>query len=289
MSTVSVNSRSCRVEFDHLSHLSEVVSAVSVDPVKKIFYYLAPFLGAWVSWHQELRLGDPLQTMLLSESAKIDAITKVEQLKEIAGICRKITVYTSDNYICSSYGGTCSLTSPIISIPRGFSETIFDHNPSHNLAEKPAAHWRYTPDEALFFIAKEVVNIKSNKLLTRIVAKVCYVALLFFIYTLSLPILAGGAFIAAAATLHLILERLMKNQLDIDAVAILKEFFHDENRANEAGRSALEKLIEQNKERRESNSLCRLYVSEKGNNLLDLTNPFLTIRLSRLEEHIKST
>jgi len=93
----------------------------------------------------------------------------------------------------------------------------------------------------------------------------------------------------AALALHLISERLMKSHLDVDAVVLLKELFHDEDRANAAGVTALKKLIQQNQERREGNSLCQMYITEKGNNFLDLTNPFLTVRLDRLNEHIQTT
>lgn len=334
MTPIPAAQRTFRFEYDHMATLTEAVVTLTIDPIKSLFNYTVPFVGAWITSHQELRLNDPLQAMLIDEGSKIAAIEQVKKLKEIAGISRKITVYTSDNYSCSSYGGSCSITAPIISIPRGFltkpTETIFDPEvrahrrtitqediqrllPGAELAEPevivvnaPIAyeespsmeHWKFSADEALFFIAREVANIKSNNPLVRVVSKVIFIAALFFVFTLSLPVVAGAAMMASAVVFHLIAERLISSHLDVDAIKLLEEYFEDEvnpdngqitrlakDRAFDAGNTAIEKLVKQNTERREGNALCRLYITKDGNNYLDLTNPFLTARIARLEEY----
>jgi hypothetical protein len=303
----------CRLEFDHLGAITDAVTAITIDPVRSIFFYTIPFLGAWVAWHSALRIGDPLQNLLISEEAKIAAIDQVNQLKTLAGIDRDIAVYTSDNYTCASFGGSCSFMAPAISIPRGFLTTpgdpLFPTRP--DIVQPPIAeHWRYNQDQSLFFIAREVINIKSNNTLIRIAVKIIFVAALFFIYALSIPLLGTIGLIAAAIALHMILERCLKNHLDIDATLLLKKYFYQqalagreendldpaerepllaqaEERAIAAGRQAIEKLIAQNLERRESNTLCRLYVTPQGNNLLDVHSPFLTNRLYHFNSYFR--
>ena len=283
--------QTCRLEFDHLEILTAAASSVTVEPVKSLLYYLVPFVGAWVAWHQELRPGDHLQDLLITESAKLSGIEQVNRLKELAGISQKITVYTSDSYTCSSFGGACSFTSPVISIPRGFltqpPETLFDDHPTKGSFESPS-NYRYTADESLFFIAREVASIKSNNSLIQLAAKVFFISSIFFLCASAVPVLAGAALMALALAFHVIAERLTRMHLDVDAVHLLKDYFQDEKRAVEAGRTAISKLIKQNIERRSENTICRLYLTEKGNNFLDINHPFLTTRLNRLNEAFPS-
>jgi len=276
----------CRMEYDHLAQFSEAACAVTITPAFGALYYLIPFAGAWVNWHQALRPHDRLQLTTISEEAKQAAIAKVEQLKIAAGITRNIALYTSDNYMCSSFGGTCSITDPIISIPRGF---LAECGPStfEPVPIAPAApHWKFTADEVLFFIARELANIKSNDGLIRLATKIFFFAAIFFVFSAGLYWAISVGILLAAAALHLIVERCLRASLDTSAVDILAIHFQDQNRASQAAQTALQKLIDQNIERRETNTLCRFYITRSGNNpLLDPNNPCLTSRLARVQAH----
>jgi hypothetical protein len=292
--------RNYRIEFDHFASVTEAVSTVTVNPINSIVSFLIPSGAAWIAWHTEVRADDPLQTTLISRKAALAAIERVNQLKNLAGISREVTLYTSDQYSCTSFGGNWSLMSPGISIPRGFltaaTQTIFESEtfPGHPAADipEPAAHWKFTEDEVMFMMAREVSTIASVNGIARLISKVIFVSALIFLLAAAIPLLAKVALIAAAASLYLIMERSLKIGLDIDGTELLIEYYRSdqavatpEDRAIAAARTTIEKLITQNLERRETNNLCQAYITEGGNNLLDIANPFLTRRLERLNDY----
>lgn len=283
---MSVAAPTFRYEFDHFAALADAASVATVDPLTNIFYYLYPPLGAWLCGHQELRSNDHLQSTLLSESARQGAFRLVEQLRLAANIDREISVYTSDGYSCASFGGGCSISNPIISIPRGFlaesGGSVFGDEPLPPGVTEPGPHWKYSPDETLFFIAREVAHVRANNALLRIAEKVLYLSSLFFIIALPVYWLVGLWLLAGSSLLHILAEQAVNSQMDLTAVDILEALWGDRDRAKAAAISAIEKLIAQNKERREGNLLCRFYISESGNNFLDLTRQPLTLRLEQL-------
>jgi hypothetical protein len=280
--------RAFKFEFDHGGLLMEAASTLTVSPAKNIAYYFFPMLGAFLSGHQQLRPHDHLQSTLISEKAKQLAIRKVDELRTIAGIVRKIDVYTSDHYGCNSFGGTFSLMTPIVSVPRGLitktgEPILHGAEPAEPIVE-PAAHWTYTEDEVLFLMSREIVSLQSNSSIVRTAAKVFFVAAIYFFYTGIIPIFFSVLLIAAAITLHIIAERVVRAKFDVGAVEILGKYFKDKDRAYKAGKSTLEKLVAQNLERREQSSFYKLYITASGSNLLDLQHPPLDSRLKRLQE-----
>jgi hypothetical protein len=282
------------LEYDHIEDCVRVASLITLfDPIKAAIGYLVPSVAACVSNQVELRKDDRTQERLLKSGPKEIVFKVVEDLKAAVGIERNIKLYTSLNYYCSSYGGTCSLTSPVISIPLYFltknGESLFDAEVEQP-ADQPPDYWRFTSDEVTFFIAREMAYIKSNDALLRIASKIFFIAAIFFIFTMSVPVLVNASLILGSGVLYLISERCVYAKLDIDAVNILTTYFgEDQNRAFQAAASALQKLIDQNIERKERKSCWNgFYLTKAGNNLLDLDHPFLTNRLERVREQFEA-
>jgi hypothetical protein len=141
-------------------------------------------------------------------------------------------------------------------------------------------------------IREKGANFRSNRPFMRIILKVVLVSALFFIYALSLSAFTGTAIAATTISFYFMRERSLRNPLDIEAVKLLeKKFIRDgeldvkrsQQRAYEAGKRAIEESIKVNIERRSKNDFRKLYLTENGDNLLDLFTPFLTARLNRLE------
>ncbi|HEX2582847.1 MAG TPA: hypothetical protein VHL30_01890, partial [Chlamydiales bacterium] len=202
--------------------------------------------------------------------------------------------YTSLNYKCSSYGGACSFSSPTLSVPLSFltknGDSIFDEVEIQEPFDQPPDHWNFTADEAIFFMAREMAYIRSNDALLRIASKVLFVAAVFLFHTMTISGLFSASLILIAGALYLISERFVHAKLDLQAVTILTKYFeNDENRAVQAATTALQKLIDQNIERKaRKNWWNGFYLTSAGNNLLDLDHPFLTNRLQRVREHFNT-
>lgn len=279
-----------RLEFDHSEQLTRTASALLIDPVKSVLYYLVPWVGAYISNDLQLRTKDKVQISLLPEKAKEEIIQKIDKLRIAAGLDRSVDVYTSLKHSCSGYGGGYSLTAPIVSIPlpylTAYNRSIFCNFPF--AAPNPSdAHWIFNSDEVSFFIAREIAQIRSNDILLRIAVKTLFITSLFFIWVLPISWIYGSLLFTACVGMYAYSERSVQAVMDVSAVETLAVYFNgNHSRALNAALSALEKLRLQNVERRPQNRFCRYYITNMGNNLLDLDHPFLTTRIQQLKSAI---
>lgn len=273
-----------RFEFDHSEAVMRAIYALTIDPLINIFCYIVPWIGAYSAYQMQIRPNDKLQMSLFSESSKTAIAEKIDALRIKAGIGRKVDFYTSLNFSCSSYGGTYSITNPVVSIPAPFLITpgtsIFSE--SNPTVQEDDQKWIFTTDEVSFFVAREMANIQSNDNFLRLLTRVLFVGILFFIATIPTTVFLGAAMGGLSALLYVHSEKKFEAKLDLLAVKILTAYYNDSDRAHNAALSALEKLRQQNIGRRETNSFCRYYITEEGNNLIDLIHPFLTARIKQV-------
>jgi len=278
-------------EHDHGEAFSRLTSAITLfDPIKITVGYLVPWIAAWASNQIELREDDQVQERLLSSELKDVVFEVIKKLKAAAEINRDISLYTSLNYSCSSYGGSCSLTAPVLSIPLYFltKEALsqFEDVEVENPTRVPSDYWRFSSDEVIFFIAREMARIKSNDTILHIASKIVFLSAIFFYFSLAVPIFISASLILGCGILLMVFERVLDGRLDSVAVNILTKYFQgDEERAVRAATGALQKLIHQNIERKEKKSWWNgFYLSKSGNNLLEIDRPLLTSRLQNLQE-----
>ena len=293
----------CECELDHMEELVRAIAAVTVDPIRNIASFFFPSLSAYFSNYTKLRPDDRAQTARFgAPEHRIRILNEVEQLRQAAGIWRNVGTYTSDYHAFSSCGGTCSIDTPTLIVPhyhffRRERPNFLD--PAQDLANDPLKKdpWRYTDDETRFFIGRELAHITANYAILRVVIKILFVAALFSIYALPVGWIGGAILLLIDIGIYLISERCIQRRIDLKGVKILTKRFETEFPKEEAVRlaataahSALKKQVEQNIRRRDRNDaehynpLCRLYVTKKGNNLLDVNHPFLTSRIAQLEE-----
>ena len=273
-------------DLDHSAQVLETISAVTVDPYKGALFYFIPFLKAFSSSHVEMRENDPAQEAMMPSPTKSLILREIHELKLAAGIARPVAAYTALNYAFSNAGGSLSLTKPALFIPHQhlfrvgkspFTQETAQDNLSPDL-------WNYTDDETRFFIARELGHIKKNDALLRVAMKTAQIAALVILCATTLGWIIGGVVMGASIALHLVSERLFQSKMDTSAVEIAAKRLGDRPRALRAGLSALEKLQKQNLARREHSFLCRIYISDRGNNFLDFNHPPLTARIDRLRK-----
>ncbi len=283
--TVNKNSSlSCQIDLHDMEQLSQSISSVTVDPIKNAVCYIFPFLGAYSSNHLEMRYDDVAQNGMMPLAQRRAILDEIRLLKEAAGIARNVSVYSSLNHSFISHGGLFSITQPIIGIPH---QHLFRPSQNYFTAEQPIDAlanniWNFTDNETRFFICRELAYVRGNDGLVRLGIKVAFIAALFFFYAMPMSWVATGAFLLITAAVYLITQRNMESQMDKEAVDILANRLGNHHLASQAALSALEKLREQNLQRHKTNGLCRYYISENGDNYLDLSHPRLSSRISSL-------
>lgn len=241
-------------------------------------------LRALTTGHVELRGDDPAQNGMLPPEPKALILREIEQLSALAGIHRKVAVYSALSHAFASAGGSHSLTAPALFLPhqhlfRPGKNPFTQEQPQDNLAGEL---WNYTDDETRFFICRELSHIKKSNALIRIAAKICFMAAVFVFYTMPFGFLGGGALMGTSLALFLHSERKFEAQMDVRGAGLLGRRLNDPARAVRAAISALQKQRRQNLARKNENRLCRIYITRLGNNPLDLFHSFLTTRIARL-------
>jgi hypothetical protein len=169
---------------------------------------------------------------------------------------------------------------------------IFRPQNNHFGQEKPEDRlventWAYSDNEVRFLIAREIEPIKNNSGLLRIAIKIALVVAAFFIYSNPFGLVIGIGLIAGAIFLHILSERAFHSKLDVNGALLLGKRIADPEKAHLIAIETLEKMRKQNLIRRENSKLCHLYITKSGNNILDFNHPFLTTRISRLEESLR--
>lgn len=272
-----------RVDSQHWEQLSATISSVTIDPVRDAVCYLFPFLAAWRSQMYPV-LGDTdLENSMMPLQARRAILGEIEGLKRAAGIGRSIVVYTHLAHRFETFGGLFSFGNPLLAIPH---QHLFRPDHSYFGAEAAADGldqnvWRFTDDETRFLVARELVCIEGNRAFLRLIVKTALIAAAFFVY--ALPAGWGLLGLAALFLTYVAIERAHTIAMDRGGVEILTTRFNNRVRAQNAARSAIEKMRQQNLARRQQNGFCRWYISEQGDNRLDFVSPPLSARAADLQ------
>jgi hypothetical protein len=268
---------------EHLEQVSRAVSAFTVDPYKSALYYFFPFAGAFFNSYSELRSDPTLEAMMPQAQTDL-MLREIKELTNCAGIQQDVIPYVALNHSFSNCGGSYSITKPALFIPE---QHLFRRNgvspfpqeqPGEQLAQR---QWIFSDDETRFLIARELGQIKENSILLKVAIKVAVLAALFTIYASPFGWSLGLSLCIGAIGLYIFSERFFQSKADIVGVEILGRRIQNPVRV---AIDALEKMRQQNLYRRENSKLARVYITEEGNNLLDVINPFLTTRIAELRK-----
>ncbi len=268
---------------DCIEQLSRVAGTLTIAPFRNLTQYLFPFVGAYFSAHYELRVDSSLEAeMPVKETGLM--LKEIEHLTRCARIGRRVVPYVALSHMFTGYGGKYSITKPALFIPeqhlfrRGHS-SFPQEKDGENLAQNK---WMFSDDEVRFFIARELGQIKTSSSLLAVVIKIATFAASFIFYatpmgwSVALPVFAG------AVGLYIISEKFFQAKADLLGVEILKR--RGIQNPEKIALGALEKLRFQNLYRRENSSFARFYILGSGDNLLDITHPFLSSRIKKLQK-----
>ncbi|MES2273991.1 MAG: M48 family metalloprotease [Chlamydiota bacterium] len=278
------------IDLDHTEHLTRLVTALTIDPLKNILHYIFPVTGAYSANYLQMFEDDPAQAAMMPQAPKALILRELKELTACAGIKRSVIPYASLSHHFDSCGGTFSVTSPSLLLPyhrlfRPGKSPFGQERPEENLPNDP---WFYSDDETRFLVARELGHIKQNDVLPRIVIKVAVLAAFFFIYTSPLGWIAGSLLIIGALGIYIFLERCFQGRMDKTAVEIVGKRVNCPRRATESAIRVLEKMRAQNLVRRGHSKLACLYITKLGNNVLDFSNPFLTTRIAGLKRSLST-
>lgn len=276
-----------RLDLDHAETLVRGLSYFSESPIRNLFFYAFPFLRAMFSSHVEIRPDDAAQAAMLPPGPKALMLREINDLARLARIQRKVAAFAALNHSFSSYGGLFSFTKPALFIPhhhlfRPGKSPFTQEQPQENLAGEL---WQYSDDETRFLLCREIAQIKHNNALLRIATKVCLLASVFVFYTMPFALLGAAALLAASIICFLRSERQCEAKKDIRGIVILGRRLNDPVRAAQIALATIEKQRRQNLARRQDNRLCRIYITPKGNNAVDLFHPYHTTREARIRRH----
>lgn len=274
---------SWRIDLDDSERLVRGISELFIAPMRNGLYYIFPFLASYSYSAVEMKRDDPTQYMFPTAD-KISILNEIDELKQAAGIKRKVTVYGLLSHSFLSYGGSLSLTSPSLFFPyqhafRAEKHPFTKEDATDGLNE---SRWHFTDDETRFLLARELSNIRGDNSLIRLAVKVTLLAAAFVFYATPIGWIGGLALAVAAIALYIFSEKQAERLLDLNAVRIVAKRTGDFKRSKDAALSAIQKLIDRNLEKRRTNKLCRLYITKKGNNTLDFNHPFLTSRYKNI-------
>ncbi|HSX10744.1 MAG TPA: M48 family metalloprotease [Chlamydiales bacterium] len=273
---------------DHLEQLSRAASLLTVDPLRDTLYYFFPLIGAYLNDYRELR-SDPSQGAMMPPRATDQILAEVKNLTRCARIRRKIHTYIGLKTQFACCGGIYSLATPALFIPdqhlfRRDGNSAFAQGGQGANLQDPL--WTYSDDQTRFLIARELGQIKENSILVRIAIKIAAVAAIFIIYASPFGWTLGLALAVSAIGLYILSERKFQARADTLGIEILGRRLHNPRRAAEIAIETLNKQMRQNIYRREHTALGRFYITQSGNNVLDLLHPYLTTRRSQCERKL---
>lgn len=266
---------------DHLELFSRGISAITVDPYKNVLYYFFPFIGAFFLGYQRLQSNFSQEAMMPPASTAL-ILREIKDLTRCAEIRCEVIPYTALSHQFSSCGSSSSATNPTIFIPdhhlfrRGNHSSFGQEKPNENLCEKL---WLFSDDETRFFIARELGQIRQNSALLRIAIKIAVIGVFLTIYASSFRWLFSLFLIVGVVGLHVISERFFESRADLIGAEILGKKI---NNPVKVAIDALDKMRRQNLYQRETSMLAKRYITERGDNLLDLIHPPLTTRIANL-------
>lgn len=268
-------------ESDTLEQTWRMVYMVSSGLFKNILCHFFPNVGSFSYNYQELIEGNTL----ITPDATHTLHNEVNEMKGYAGLSKTIDLYTGTMHSLDSYGGNCSLTHTLISIPQHYinrpGAPDFDKETQGELKDSLL---HFSDDQTRFLIAREIGYIKHNHSFLRTVIKTALLAtgLLASIppFGVLLCLVAGSLLLVG----YLANERAFQQNMDEVGVEILAKKYGDKNKAIQIGIETLNKMREKNLKKRGLNPKTELYISEEGNNWFDITTPSLTSRIEKLKQ-----
>lgn len=277
--------------------IGRAISAVTLDPFKNSFYYVFPWFklaqsGSWTRIYPEDSLygKEQIDDETITSDQRKKLFEEIEAFKVLAGTKRNILPHLSNGNAFLSVGGTCSLSSPGIVIP------------------KPKITKGEISQETQFRIAREIGHIKKNDALIRLIMKIIVITAIFVALTVATHGVGGllglamltaiptgtlgcigyGLFFAITIPLHIFLEKYYQGQMDKEGVKFLAKRMMQQNskltadeaiqNAKTVARQTLEKEIEWNKAHP-----C-FYIKKNGDNRFDFSYPSLTKRIIALSD-----
>ena len=279
-----------RVEMSDFEQVWSTVQNMVLHPFETNLYHFIPLLGAFTWGYTPIDMADCGQASMIPKELGKKFFDAVETMCKCASFKGKIDLYTSLVFHFTSFGGSLSLTRPIIVIPyhrlfRPDGSSFGDGSDQSALTKNIHT---LSDDETKFYISREIAHIKFGDVFLKSAARVVLIATLIFLYSAPLSWVGIAAVAFGAIGLVLFVDRVHEYAIDLFAVMILGKALGDPYRARAAALRALEKEREENLERRPHNRFCELYITPAGNNLLDLKHPLLTSRIAELRRCLKS-
>lgn len=278
----------CRLEMSDFEPIWRGIGNLTINPLKNIVYNVVPAFGAFSSGYTPIIPEDHGQRSMIPFAASQNIVREIEHLRKCAELGRQISVYTALNFHFTSFGGGLSLTKPILVIPyhRLFRPNSSSFGDGRESQDSPNA---LTDEETKFYIARELGHLKTNDAFFKTTAKIILVAGISCFWAAPLG-WAGAAVIASVAfAIYISADRFYECKMDCFAIKTLGKAINNPKRAAHAALSALEKQRAENLEKREKNFLCSWYLTQSGNNLLDITHPFLTSRIASIQKNLRIT
>jgi hypothetical protein len=267
---------------DHLEQLSQAASVFTLNPFKNTLFYLFPHLGAHLSGYQELE-----SNLGPGSDQKVAAVTQ-EMLKEFRALrkcarARKTVPYVALHYGFGYYGGSYSLTRPVLLIPEQYLFRRAGRQPfTQEQPNEEPSRWILSDHEVRFCIARELGQIKEDNALLRIAIKVCLIAAVFAIYATPLGWTLGVPLVVGALGLYIASERFFQARADQIGVEILGRRLKNRPTALKIAINVLEKQRLQNLHWRDHALLGKFYITPLGVNQLDFLRPNLLARIAHL-------
>ncbi|MBF8262354.1 MAG: hypothetical protein HW387_19 [Parachlamydiales bacterium] len=261
----------------------------ALDPVRNTGYYFFPCLASISSKFTQLALDIPVRH-LMSDEVKKQIITKIQDLGKSALLPRKFNIYTCLNQPSMSYGGFLSITRPIVVIPYelliSYGRPFYEEaRAGDNLLDD---NHRFTNKESLFLIAHELCHLKSSDAAFKTAAKILLIAAVAFMFASPFGWAVNAAIITGSFLISLCADRHYESTMDFSSVSTFNEANDDIHLSFEAAISALDKIKNQNLAKlKEGKFYQRIFITKKGNDLLDLKHPFITSRIAALADHLK--
>lgn len=272
------------VELSDFEQVWRLAQNLAIDPSKNALYYFTPVLAAWGSGYSPIISNDYGQKSMIPTHIALNVLNEIEALRKSAGFTRAIHTYTALTHHFRSFGGSFSLTNPILTIP--YHRIMRPNASPFGTDTHPTSPRTFNDDETRFLIARELGHLHFSDPLFKTFAKVGFITSFFFLYATPLG-WAGSLLIAGCSLTFLFLvERVYESAIDLFAIDTLTKRTGNLKRSWVAALTVLEKSRLENLERRKRNRLCQCYITKQGNNLLDFQHPFLTTRIERIKQKL---
>jgi hypothetical protein len=258
---------------------------ISLGIFKNSLCYLFPFVGGIFFNYRKMEPDNFYTESYLDKKSVKQLTDELEFLEENIELKKKtITLCTGTLLSPHSYGGAHSITKPLIALPESFINRNNSLPAFGQFQEKLSDILHFSDDETRFLIAREVAYIKEDHTLFRTLTKIALLISTFWIFTPK-----GLIATALINWCYFSNEHSFQTKMDIRGVELLQKTY---NKTKEQSFwiaiNTLEKLRLRNIEQRRHNPKMELFISEEGDNSLDINLPPLTHRLNNLIQLISA-